>query len=298
MIDRELYSAQVLSVRPGPVPRHGGPGRGRVRHQSRGRAGHAGSRRGRRGARVLGGRGRGLGQDYEDSPDTGANAAASATSSPSRAAKPSPPVPDPAAPITPSPPHPSRRGSGAAAPTARKARACSTGPVAWCRRRWAHPSGLGPLAAGPPVRSSPPSRSRRARSRSWRATCRAGPPGTTAHEDLIRIAGMRWAIEECFQTAKNEVGLDQYQVRRYDAWYRPRHPRPTRPRLPSSHRRDHPERPGSGLISLTLGEVRRLLAHLNHLPEQAHTWAWSRWRRRHQHRARTGSHYKRRTRIP
>ena len=33
----------------------------------------------------------------------------------------------------------------------------------------------------------------------------------------------RWwnpAVEECFQTAKNEVGLDHYQVRRYDAWYR------------------------------------------------------------------------------
>jgi len=47
----------------------------------------------------------------------------------------------------------------------------------------------------------------------------AGPPGTT-DEDLIRVAGTRWAIEECFQTAKTEVGLDQYQVRRYDAWYR------------------------------------------------------------------------------
>ena len=39
-------------------------------------------------------------------------------------------------------------------------------------------------------------------------------------EDLIRVAGTRWAIEDCFQTAKTEVGLDQYQVRRYDAWYR------------------------------------------------------------------------------
>ena len=47
----------------------------------------------------------------------------------------------------------------------------------------------------------------------------AGPPGTT-DDDLIRVAGARWAIEECFQTAKNEVGLDHYQVRRYDAWYR------------------------------------------------------------------------------
>ena len=41
----------------------------------------------------------------------------------------------------------------------------------------------------------------------------------TRLRDLVRVAGSRWAIEESFQTAKNEVGLDQYQVRRYDAWY-------------------------------------------------------------------------------
>jgi SRSO17 transposase len=45
------------------------------------------------------------------------------------------------------------------------------------------------------------------------------PAGTT-DEDLIKVAGSRWAVEECFQTAKTETGLDQYQVRRYDAWYR------------------------------------------------------------------------------
>jgi SRSO17 transposase len=45
-------------------------------------------------------------------------------------------------------------------------------------------------------------------------------PSATSEDELIRVAGARWAIEECFQTAKNEVGLDQYQVRRYDAWYR------------------------------------------------------------------------------
>ncbi|KOX31961.1 transposase [Saccharothrix sp. NRRL B-16348] len=45
------------------------------------------------------------------------------------------------------------------------------------------------------------------------------PTGTT-DDDLIRVAGARWAVEDCFQTAKTEVGLDQYQVRRYDAWYR------------------------------------------------------------------------------
>ena len=40
----------------------------------------------------------------------------------------------------------------------------------------------------------------------------AGPAATPLRE-LIRVAGARWAIEECFQTAKNEAGLDQYQVR-------------------------------------------------------------------------------------
>jgi SRSO17 transposase len=45
-----------------------------------------------------------------------------------------------------------------------------------------------------------------------------GRRGTRLRE-LVRVAGSRWAVEESFQTAKNEVGLDQYQVRRYDAWY-------------------------------------------------------------------------------
>jgi SRSO17 transposase len=45
-------------------------------------------------------------------------------------------------------------------------------------------------------------------------------PTETTDGDLIRAAGARWAVEESFQTAKNEVGLDHYQVRRYDAWYR------------------------------------------------------------------------------
>jgi SRSO17 transposase len=45
------------------------------------------------------------------------------------------------------------------------------------------------------------------------------PDGTTV-QDLVRIAGSRWAIEECFQAAKNECGLDQYEVRRYVGWYR------------------------------------------------------------------------------
>ncbi|MGQ0773138.1 MAG: IS701 family transposase [Pseudonocardiales bacterium] len=38
--------------------------------------------------------------------------------------------------------------------------------------------------------------------------------------ELVRVAGMRWAVEETFQCAKNETGLDHYQVRKYHAWYR------------------------------------------------------------------------------
>jgi SRSO17 transposase len=48
---------------------------------------------------------------------------------------------------------------------------------------------------------------------------RCAGPATTPVPALIRVAGARWAIEECFQTAKNEAGLDQYQVRDYRAWY-------------------------------------------------------------------------------
>ncbi|MCX5079032.1 IS701 family transposase [Streptomyces sp. NBC_00513] len=46
-----------------------------------------------------------------------------------------------------------------------------------------------------------------------------GPAGTRM-KDLVRVAGARWAVEECFQTAKGECGLDHYQVRLYHAWYR------------------------------------------------------------------------------
>ena len=37
--------------------------------------------------------------------------------------------------------------------------------------------------------------------------------------DLAWIAGSRWHVEECFQQAKNEAGLDHYQVRSWRAWH-------------------------------------------------------------------------------
>jgi SRSO17 transposase len=45
------------------------------------------------------------------------------------------------------------------------------------------------------------------------------PPGTTL-ADLVRVAGMRWTLEEGFEAAKGEVGLDQYEVRSWTGWYR------------------------------------------------------------------------------
>ncbi len=43
--------------------------------------------------------------------------------------------------------------------------------------------------------------------------------GTTL-ETVVRVAGARWQIEVSFEAAKGDCGLDEYEVRRWDAWYR------------------------------------------------------------------------------
>jgi SRSO17 transposase len=45
-------------------------------------------------------------------------------------------------------------------------------------------------------------------------------PRATPLETLVRVAGTRWTVEECFEAAKGEVGLDQYEVRSWHGWYR------------------------------------------------------------------------------
>ena len=45
-------------------------------------------------------------------------------------------------------------------------------------------------------------------------------PDTTVLSTLISIAGTRWTIEQCFEEAKGEVGLDHYEVRSYNGWYK------------------------------------------------------------------------------
>ena len=46
-----------------------------------------------------------------------------------------------------------------------------------------------------------------------------GPDRTTLAA-LAQVAGRRWAIEECFEVAKQEVGLADYEIRSWHGWYR------------------------------------------------------------------------------
>ena len=55
---------------------------------------------------------------------------------------------------------------------------------------------------------------------SERAYYRAYGPAQTSLVELVRVAGSRWRIEEGYEQAKGEVGLDQYEVRGFRAWYR------------------------------------------------------------------------------
>lgn len=114
---------------------------------------------------------------------------------------------------------------------------------------------------------------------------------------LVRVAGQRWRIEESFQTSKTLAGLDEHQVRRWGSWHRwttlamLAHAFLT---ITTATTRTASPAP-SGLIQLTVAEFRRLFTALllSRAPTQTQLLAWSHWRRRHQHRART-SHYKRR----
>jgi SRSO17 transposase len=46
-----------------------------------------------------------------------------------------------------------------------------------------------------------------------------GPPATTLN-DLVQVAGTRWAIEDLLELAKGDCGLDEYEVRSWVGWHR------------------------------------------------------------------------------
>jgi hypothetical protein len=45
-------------------------------------------------------------------------------------------------------------------------------------------------------------------------------PGTVSLEQVVLAAGSRWQVEEAFELAKQQVGLDDYKVRHWPGWYR------------------------------------------------------------------------------
>jgi hypothetical protein len=49
---------------------------------------------------------------------------------------------------------------------------------------------------------------------------RCWSPRPVTLPELAAVAGARWGVEDRFAEAKNEAGLDHYQVRRYRAWCR------------------------------------------------------------------------------
>ena len=120
---------------------------------------------------------------------------------------------------------------------------------------------------------------------------------------LIRAAGLRWPVEEGFESRKDYFGLDQCQARLYTAirrhlvlvmaalaicavtaaQLRDR----TRTKAPPPVRPDQAPPADPGLIPLTVHEVKRLLASALCQPKPpGHAACWLQWRRRHQARSR------------
>jgi hypothetical protein len=110
-------------------------------------------------------------------------------------------------------------------------------------------------------------------------------PDASSLAELVRIAGRRLPIEVGFQQAKGEVGLDQYQVRRFQAWYR----HVTLALLAHAYLvvlRSGLYQAPTDQIPLSVPELRRLVHTLDAPPqERQHRRRWSTWRRQHQARA-------------
>jgi SRSO17 transposase len=61
---------------------------------------------------------------------------------------------------------------------------------------------------------------RSVRDPSERAYYRVYAPTSTSPPEMVRVAGRRWCIETAFEEAKGLVGLDHYEVRRWEGWHR------------------------------------------------------------------------------
>jgi SRSO17 transposase len=117
-------------------------------------------------------------------------------------------------------------------------------------------------------------------------------------QTLVRVAGRRWTIEESFQAAKGQAGLDEHQVRTWTSWRRwviLSMLAMAFLAVTAANERDNTPAP-QGLIPFTLNEIRRLFDKLilARTATEDTIWAWSLWRRKHQAAART-CHYQRRS---
>jgi hypothetical protein len=123
-------------------------------------------------------------------------------------------------------------------------------------------------------------------------------PRRSSTADLAWAAGSRWHVEECFQQAKGETGLDHHQVRTWRAWYTDVTLSMLALAWLAAARAQAAKRGAGtsdpGMIRYTLAEIRRLLATitLQQPPDPGNAWSWSRWRRKRQYQARI-SHYRR-----
>jgi len=129
--------------------------------------------------------------------------------------------------------------------------------------------------------------------------CYAPHPVSLAQ--LVRVAGTRWKIEESFQTAKGQAGLDEHQVRRWCSWHRFTTLAMLAMAFLAVATADHRDRTTShpALIPITLAELRRLFDRLviDRTVTTEHVYKWSIWRRQHQQTARR-CHYHRRSQHP
>lgn len=115
---------------------------------------------------------------------------------------------------------------------------------------------------------------------------------------LVGVAGRRWTIEESFQAAKGQAGLDEHQVRTWTSWRRwviLSMLAMAFLAVTCANERRHTPAP-HGLIPFTLNEIRRLFDKLilARTATDDTIWAWSLWRRKHQATARY-YHYQRRS---
>ncbi len=127
---------------------------------------------------------------------------------------------------------------------------------------------------------------------------RCWSPKRVALAALVHVAGVRWCVEECFRAGKDEVGLDQHQVRKWTSWYRYTTLAMFAHAIlavAAARERENRPRGTQRMIALTVNEIRHLFAKLvNNTSRRISHWLhWSDWRRRHQARALT-SHYRRR----